>query len=771
MIDEFQDNNRLQKEILYLLGEKKDTELPRVPSAGELDPGKLFFVGDEKQSIYRFRGADVSVFKELAGEVEEAGGVSLSLPINYRAEPALIDFYNGVFEALMTDARENYEACFEGLQSREAKLSDRSRIRILYKPQKEVRDDGLVDDDDAEAVAVARFIKNSVENEELEVFENDSIRPAGYGDFALLMRSTSNQNRYERAFRTLGIPHTVDSIRSLFLESPINDIYNLLQLAVYPEDRMAYAAVLRSPLANISDEGMLVLLLSSDAPLAEAAIHDPRIGDADRSKLTQASEIYDHIRSKADRIPIATLLSDIWYRYGYRYALLTASTLHPYHEYYDHLRELARTADSASTTLVGFLDTIRPHMGRYERIRDLEILKDEENTLPGVRILTVHKAKGLEFPVVILSNTGNRGITSESAAPFYFSAEFGVTFNIAREGSGKKVNYFYNLGKDEQTRKDIAEVKRVLYVALTRAKHHLVISGRHTTRNRKDRGVPLNMALTSLGWEPGTDVQTEEKLRPFIEEIPDVPLEFFAYQRGGGATGNTNGAGAAKDLDAVVRMYRNAQSPVTPQAPNDWTATGLEALHFDGDAPSRELPGLACDSILAEEEAEAAFGTLCHSMLEADLTGDGSSFRVPALLRERFSEDDLDIVTGEAKRLTTGFLASAAGKLLDGARGVDTEVPFLMRHEQNGSAAVISGVIDLLVDRGDEQIIIDFKTDKFVREGEYFLQGSIYRLAVSEWTGLPVRCFISYIRDNTMIEVPQLPIPDFFSIVGETYDR
>ena len=105
LIDEFQDTNQLQKELIYLLSEKKELSSLTVPTAKELEKDKLFFVGDEKQSIYRFRGADVSVFKKLNDEIVTANGKQLSLVTNYRSEPLLVDFFNTLFEPIMESRR------------------------------------------------------------------------------------------------------------------------------------------------------------------------------------------------------------------------------------------------------------------------------------------------------------------------------------------------------------------------------------------------------------------------------------------------------------------------------------------------------------------------------------------------------------------------------------------------------------------------------------------------------------------------------------------
>ena len=757
IIDEFQDNNRLQKDLLYLLAERADLELDRIPEARELDPGKLYFVGDEKQSIYMFRGADVSVFKELSEELQSSGGRSLSLPRNYRSEPELIGFYNTVFERLMPDTGRPFDARFTALEHRPAELPGGQHIGILYKPERDEADDSLAAADDAEAFAVAGFIRNAVAKKELMVVDKEQIRPIRYGDFALLMRSTSNQNRYERAFRIMEIPHTVDSIRSLFLEAPANDIYHLLQLACYPEDRTAYAALLRSPFVNVSDETLIHLVLAEGEPFEVGVIDDPRITEADGEKLRTGADVFHAVQDRLDMVSLTELVFDIWYRYGYRYVLLKDPELHPYQEYYDYFRELARQADGLNLSVAEFLDILRPQLGKYERMPDLEILRDKADESAGVQLLTIHRAKGLEFPAVILANAGNRGRSGDAGAPYYFSAEFGITFNVARAKSGKekRVNYFYSKGKEAQEEKDEAEAKRILYVALTRAKQHLIVSGCHNRTNRKSGSALLNMVLESLGWEPGTGVSLCEGLKPYLSIIPDVPASVL-HSRVGGST--------IADRASLVQAYLSAQVPVVPESPPEWSASGLESAHSTSRKVLEELGSLECDPLIAEEELAAAFGTLCHGVLEDRFAG--TDFRVPTVLTDRLDDTELELVKKSAHDLADAFLASPVATIIEGARKLESEVPFLMKYELSGKKAYISGVIDLIITRDNETIIVDFKTDRSIRRDEYFLQLEIYRKAVQEWTDNAVRCCLVYLRGSTLIEIEERPIPDLFELVA-----
>ncbi|MFW5688825.1 MAG: 3'-5' exonuclease [Spirochaetota bacterium] len=287
------------------------------------------------------------------------------------------------------------------------------------------------------------------------------------------MRSSSNQIRLERMLRLFGVPYVSQAARSLFLEAPVNDLYQALQLVLYPADRVAHAGFLRSPLVGLSDEGIVRLLLTEGAFLDPV----PGLSEDDLRRLELARARYDELCELADTRPITGLLHHIWYHWGYRYHLLRRSEYIPYLEYYDHFWELAHTFEERG--LAAFLDEVRGHIGQNEKLDELETLRGDE---AGVQIMTIHKSKGLEFPVVIVANAGNRGrADSVSSSPWYWSSERGLAFNAGTLPPGavreKAANYLYTYELDEAKAQDLAEMKRLLYVAATRAEGHLVFSG------------------------------------------------------------------------------------------------------------------------------------------------------------------------------------------------------------------------------------------------------------------------------------------------------
>lgn len=746
MIDEFQDNNALQKDLLYLLAENRQSHQER-PSAANLEQGKLFFVGDEKQSIYRFRGADVSVFRRLGEELENNGGESIDLAANYRSEPELVDFFNVLFPGVFRDAEEEYEARFEPLESGSESHKISPRISLFYKPFDQNTEEGIISSDDAEAYYLASFIRRIVENRELEISDNGKTRYAGYDDIAILLRSTSNQVKYERMLRRFDVPYVTGSVRTLFLEAPVNDIYHLLQLAVYPEDRIAYAGLLRSPFVGISDSAVVRILLEEQAPFCWEPGRAP-VPEEDQEKYTLGRELYFAIRSQIDAVPITDLISAVWYRYGYRYMILKKPAYHGYLEFYDYLWHLAYQSELRGECTAEFLDFLRNNLGKFERLEEMELPKDIE---AGVQIMTIHKAKGLEFPVVILANMGNTGRKGEEKrAFFHISEEYGLTFNLPDEhasaGNAAKVNYFYNLVEEENRKKELAEVKRLLYVGATRAESHLFFSGVHNRNNRGANGRTvslLNLALDSLGLDwSGEGITGELPEGITVETIGNVSEDDL--QRHSRALREI-------DREKIDSFYKKARKITFSFRKKEFSAVDFDYTELSG-IPDEGAEGIR----VAESEEEgtaAAFGTLCHFILEQRIQNRYDRDSIPSSLLRAFPEGEHKTVVQSAESLAQNFFSSALGERLAQARTVETELPFLLRKEEEQGEIFINGRVDLFFEDEQRGYIVDFKTDGEVVPEIYMERMSVYREALHAITHKPVISYLYYLRHSRIIEL------------------
>ena len=321
MIDEFQDNNRLQKDLLYLLAEREDAGRGgALPAAEDLAPDKLFFVGDEKQSIYRFRGADVSVFRGLAQERGQGQEASISLRANYRSAPELVDFFNALFPGVFGKAEALFEAEFSPMRAASYKKQRKSgsppRVELyIQETRRKSRNNAGEDEEDesaetskaaGEALAAAERIITGVTSGEF-----------GFGDVAVLFKSTTHQNEYERIFRQAGIPFSAADPRGLFLEGPANDFYALLRLALFPGDRNAYATVLRSPFVRLADESVFKIMLENPDDPFPSNLRDSWFAHpAEQERYEQGRAIFTQLGDMIDIQSIAPVLAYLWYETG-----------------------------------------------------------------------------------------------------------------------------------------------------------------------------------------------------------------------------------------------------------------------------------------------------------------------------------------------------------------------------------------------------------------------------------------------------------------------
>ncbi|MDR1838315.1 MAG: UvrD-helicase domain-containing protein [Treponema sp.] len=505
MIDEFQDNNEQQKDLLFLLAEKQDVINSGVPAAKDLCPGKLFFVGDEKQSVYLFRGADVSVFRKLKDELTSAG---LTLKINYRSAPALIGAFNAVFGGSNFDPKGKkplsekqsvfapvlqslplYEASYTPLEAGK-EGSGKFSVCILNKNTGAADDSGAEEtEDDHETEDNSELSANENEArftaEKIRKLLDEKTETGGQKyqpkDIAVLLRTRKPQYLFEKHLRLLGIPYISEEINDLFYAGPVNDIMSVLRLAAYPLDSASYAEMLRSPFAGLTLHGTAMCLsVFKKAETPEPFNDEPLsyLDEEDKNRYRHGQRIYSSICGKAESENISSLISELWYNEGYRYETEWNPVTNAYREFYDYLFHLAVKADTENKGLAAFTDFMRiarDNGGHFQ-----------ENTIPlerpgAVNLLTIHKSKGLEFPVVFLCFCGNKSQTDRSGE-VYFSNETGIAFNPPLPAdcyliSKIKNNFFWQQASGDTKRKRTAELRRLLYVGMTRAEKELYVTG------------------------------------------------------------------------------------------------------------------------------------------------------------------------------------------------------------------------------------------------------------------------------------------------------
>ncbi|MDR0315536.1 MAG: UvrD-helicase domain-containing protein, partial [Treponema sp.] len=846
MIDEFQDNNELQKELLFLLAEKPELTNKGVPPAADLSPGKLFFVGDEKQSIYRFRGADVSVFRKLKNELHSR---ELPLKTNYRSAPLLIGSFNTIFGGSKFDCmrrvhtpslRDETEGMYPetntlpkqpypvrsaaGLVDPEGKetlpenpsvfaassslpLHEAAYSPLLAGKEGEgklslcILDKKNIDNEESESLAAveneARFTAERIQyllNEKNEA-GGPKYRP---DDIAILFRSRGPQYLFEKHLRLLNIPYACEDLNGFFFGGPVNDIMSVLRLAAYPLDRAAYAEMLRSPFTGLSLPGLAICLAAVNKPESPRPFDDeplPLLADGDHIKYRQGQRLYHLIRDKSCTESISSLVSELWYNQGYRYETEWNPQTAIYHELYDYLFHLAAQADTENKDLAAFTDSVQALRDSGERLRDIEIPLERPS---AVHLLTVHKSKGLEFPVVFLCCCDKHSQWSSASAVFDTS-EAGITLNPplpaqCAEIDGVKRNYFWERALNDEKSKRLAELRRLLYVGMTRAENELYLTGvLGIGKDNKDEKNDFSLRLKKYyeeKIEKNSDKNTidgdtildndtffglclpaltahippeglKAKYSFFnIEEIPAYSQEYIRECEVRGATLSNDQKGLNIFFERAEPFYRDAQFIQTPLIKNRHIApSSLQKMIKPSPEEDTMTNGYPDHFIISKEysgdNASDVFGKV-DTMLDryneqdedsgerfnsggfgtiahicAEALLNGEEAIIPPKLSGFLSAEEAGAFLAAGNELAARFVRSPLGKIAQSAQMRKNEFQFRsFIPDSQGNDHFISGTIDLLFEEASTIHIVDFKTDNRENPNLHIAQMACYYRAV-----------------------------------------
>ena len=485
LLDEFQDTNRVQLELVHLLAEAREGGPRRLDAAGPttlpLEPGLVWAVGDRKQSIYDFRGAEVEVFEQLAVAVETQGGERRFLRESRRARPALVELLNGLLPGVLgKSAAHPWEVPFRaGEDDLVAWRPEEGPPRSVERLQAETAPDARAEDRRrAEADLLARRLRRLLlPGEGTLPTPFDPPRPVRGGEVAILLRSFTELPVYTEALARHHVPHRVLRGRGFYASPEVRDAASLLGLLVEPRHPVHLAACLRGPLVGLSDATLLRLALPNgrlDARVLTGGLPPEALpGEAER--LARFVAVVRRLRREMDRLSLVELLEEAWSGLGTRAALAAGPHGEEQLGHLERLRQLAARWDAQG----------RPDVAAFSR--RLELLADRDPRLAleevedaraghAVQLLTVHAAKGLEWPVVCVADLGS--IRPSVSGRLLVDPREGLAFRPPVPWSAdphptpRSVALAEVLASREQ-----AESRRVLYVALTRARDTLLLSG------------------------------------------------------------------------------------------------------------------------------------------------------------------------------------------------------------------------------------------------------------------------------------------------------
>ena len=544
MVDEYQDTNELQHELIMLL-------------TNNLKDANLFIVGDPKQSIYGFRGSDVRVFKKAEQKITDEDGEAISLKENFRSLHSVIAFVNYFFDHLMGDGRESeFEVTYESLiKAREANVKGAVQI-LLGKPGDETAN---------EYALIAQHIENmKVEAESRSGHgENgtESKHSIAYGDIAILIRSRRHLPDIEHALLEAGIPYLTTGGIGFYQRQEIYDIWNYLNFLNTPEkNHTSLVGVLRGPAFGISDTELYEISLEKGTGFWEKTQKYRAPSDNLRNAIDTLKK---HIQI-AHRMSVNQLILTIVNETGMIGTLKTGRQGQQRWANYQKLLELARNFDGDENRqilpdFIEFLDILIT-----EEPREGQAPVEAGTGSGAVQIMTIHAAKGLQFPVVILPCL-DRGRRNDRE-PFIDEA-LGIGFSPLNPGKDyrKTEPRIVSHMKDRSREKENAEKKRLLYVATTRARDRLILSG-----TLSDSGKPRQM----LEWLHEHLGISEDA------DLPNLPFELEIF------------SGNNRQLERITSTDK-ASDETTPIEFPGFIPSDLEPLESPGAFSVSELANYA----------------------------------------------------------------------------------------------------------------------------------------------------------------------------------
>ncbi len=551
MVDELQDTNRVQLELIESIAD-----------------ANLFTVGDAQQSIYGFRHADVELFR-ARGRRLEAAGTRETLRTNFRTRPEIIDVLNPAFAAAMGD---EFTPLRAGRPSAGADGEPAGgggpRVELM------LADKGA--DWDLEGIASPwRLAEARALADRVAELVADGAAP---GEIVVLMRATTDMRAYERALERRGLPTYVIGGRGYWDHPQVIDMVAYLRALANPHDEPALYGVLASPLVGLSLDALVILAAAAHARGRDpwSVVRDPRerlaeLTEDDAGRLATFAEWFTAEREHAARAAIEELIERALTVSGYDLVMLA---MPGGSRRLANVRKLMRLGREHEAThgpdLRGFLGVIDDReAGRSPETREGEAPVEGEG-LDAIRLMTIHRAKGLEFPVVCVADLGRS--PRPPSAILRVSADGRLGLRLARAGAGGRESALdYSAIGAELKAAEEREERRLFYVAMTRARERLILSGAAKFEGWL-AGTPQRVGGGPIAW-----------IGPaFVPELGEVILA------GGGEVVN----GGAR---LTVRLAQPAQTggpadPPSPAAPPDPPPTLTPAPAAPRIAPGIERP-------------------------------------------------------------------------------------------------------------------------------------------------------------------------------------
>jgi ATP-dependent helicase/nuclease subunit A len=734
LVDEFQDTDPLQVQLVEALC--------GAGLGGGLERGKLFFVGDYKQSIYRFRGADPHVFRRLRNQTPAEGRQSLSL--NFRSQPAILNFVNALF---WDDLGENYEP----LRPHRAQVSPPPAVEFLWAAPGGHGKEKVQQLRDCEADWIARRIAQLLDDGEPIVWDSEAARagqPAARaarpGDVAILLRALTDVEAYEAALRNQGIDYYLVGGHAFYAQQEIFDLLNLLRTLNSPADAVSLIGALRSGFFSLADETIFWLARHAGGVWGGlfADAYPGQISTRQQERATFAARTIIRLRGCKDRLRISELIELAFELTGYDAALLNEFLGERKLANLLKLQEQARGFQRGD--FFGLADFIA-QLSEFVAVQpDEPLAATHAEDTNVVRLMSVHQAKGLEFPIVVVPDVNRQRVDTTRRA--HFDARLGPLVRLPAAGGEEPATNGFDLWRHLEKPEEAAEMNRLLYVATTRAADYLILSaGVNTPGEVKGPWTELLARRFDLVSGQLKGRLPEAEPRPVVKVTIEAPTTSRASSERR-AHGNVEEMIVGVESAAAQRDQPGLPAidaiPIDPTARRQYSFSRLAGtLHgryerldqaeYTGDTP-HDPRGL---------------GTLVHAALAAiDFAAPGDCRALVGRLAEQHLPDSPAEIE-QAAAMVARFAESPQARAIAEAKTSHAEVEFLLGWPPDGNGStdiVLRGFIDRLYqDASDRWHVLDFKTNRpspaglAAQAAAYEMQMLLYALAAERILGAP----------------------------------
>ena len=699
-IDEFQDTDPLQAEIAFYLAAEPQQPETRHWLDLRLVPGKLFVVGDPKQSIYRFRRADIALYQEVEKRIARQGQ-RLALQQNFRSLPPVIDWVNAHFRAVM--------GFQEGIQPEYLALVSSPRAAggaagggsVAYFGREAERGTRQSEIWRREAEDVARACRVAVaERWRVRDAKTQEERRAEWKDICVLIPTRTNLRRLERAFESWGVPYRLESGELIVMTQEVRELVSCLRAIDDPSDQVALVAALRSPAYACSDEELAEWRDQSGRFSYEAP------GDGPTGRVREALDDLRDLHRLRHDVSVPALVEHFIDRRMLAAAAFgrprPAETLRRLRYVAKRARDFAATGRATLRAFVEWMEGLE-----REQFRDTgsSTADADEN---AVRVLTIHGAKGLEFPIVVMTGWGSsrRGDRTQ-VLPDRIGNSLQVSGGEHWQTPG------YQRAAEREKLADQAEAVRLTYVAATRARDHLVLS-----LHRREQ------------WSN------------------DPPSQAAGFAQ----TSDESGLAAPLVLDALTPPAAEAPKLLPQPSPEEqaaeelaWEQRRSRLLETLGGQRVTSATRLAdtepeVDAVAAQRRGRAgtSLGRAVHAVLQllelATLAG------LPELAAAQAAVEGIASRAGEVEELARRAAESTPVRAAIRAGRFWREVPLAAELE----GTILEGFADLVCEVAGQLRVVDYKTDRVAaaeiehRFEHYRLQAAVYALLLEKVTGKPV---------------------------------